>query len=286
MLLKKEPYVNVLRDLDERRGYVGSRYMGNFGIRVGEARYRYDYDPSINPSVTNAFAAAAFRFGHTLIQGLVQLFGGGVQTERRELRDFFNNPGLLYGQNGLDRFINALVTQSVQGFDNLITKEVTEHLFEDRRHGFGMDLVSLNLQRSRDHGVRGYNEYRELCGLGRARTFNDFATHINPQVIGAMQKVYENVDDVDLFIGGISERPVDGALLGPTFLCIVGDMFLRLQKGDRFFYDLGNQPHSFTPGPDLLSERGGGIRKVGCGSPAIPRPQFGPWKEGSGVTFG
>ena len=56
-----------------------------------------------------------------------------------------------------------------------------------------------------------------------------------------LQDLYEDVDDVDLFVGMFSERPMNGALVGPITLCIVGDQFARLKKGDRFFYDLGDQ---------------------------------------------
>ncbi|CAG0892259.1 unnamed protein product [Darwinula stevensoni] len=227
---------------------LGSTYMRNFGIATQQSGYRLNYDASINPSVTNEFAVAAFRFGHTLLQGIFKLFGGGGNKEVLELRDLFENPSLLFPKNGIDRLINSLVTQNVQSFDHFVTTEVTEHLFETPTQSFGMDLVSLNLQRSRDHGVRGYNEYRQLCGLGRASNFSGFAPQIDNHMIEDIAHTYENVDDVDLFIGGISERPLDGTLLGPTFHCIIGDMFQRLQKGDRFFYDIGNQPNSFTPG--------------------------------------
>lgn len=65
-------------------------------------------------------------------------------------------------------------------------------------------------------------------------------------MITQLKHIYRSVDDVDLFVGGILETPVYDSLVGPTFLCIIGDQFARLKKADRFFYDAGNQLHSFN----------------------------------------
>ena len=45
-----------------------------------------------------------------------------------------------------------------------------------------MDLVALNIQRGRDHGLPGYVRYREICRVGRARTFNDLENNISKKV--------------------------------------------------------------------------------------------------------
>jgi len=44
------------------------------------------------------------------------------------------------------------------------------------------------------------------------------------------------------------EDKVPGSMLGPTGSCVIADSFYRFRNGDRFFYDVKDQPGSFTPG--------------------------------------
>ena len=51
----------------------------------------------------------------------------------------------------------------------------------------------------------------------RATAFEEFNDYIPIEIVKRFELIYAHVDDVDLFIAGISEQPVAGALLGPTF---------------------------------------------------------------------
>jgi hypothetical protein len=59
---------------------------------------------------------------------------------------------------------------------------------------------------------------------------------INVETVDRLKDIYSHVDDIDLFTGGLAERPVVGGVVGPTFACIIGQQFLNLRKGDRFWY--------------------------------------------------
>ena len=45
-----------------------------------------------------------------------------------------------------------------------------------------MDLVALNTQRGRDHGLPGYIHYRRLCQVGRVSSFDDLENNMSKQV--------------------------------------------------------------------------------------------------------
>ena len=55
--------------------------------------------------------------------------------------------------------------------------------------------------------------------------------------VAQLRSVYRSVEDVDLFAGGVAEHTADGALIGPTFQCLLAEQFTRLKYADRHFYN-------------------------------------------------
>ncbi len=54
------------------------------------------------------------------------------------------------------------------------------------------------------------------------------------------------MEDIDFYVGMLAEAPEKGALVGTTLRCILADQFVRLKRGDRFFYELSGEPSSLT----------------------------------------
>lgn len=50
----------------------------------------------------------------------------------------------------------------------------------------------------------------------------------------------------------LSERPMKGAILGPTAACIHAIQFKRLRDGDRFFFERYDPVVGFTRGTRLI----------------------------------
>jgi hypothetical protein len=73
---------------------------------------------------------------------------------------------------------------------------------------------------------------------------------LNLQTIDNLKQVYDSVDDIDLYIGCLSEssKPVNGSVLGPTAVCVIAKQFSIIKNNDRYFYDVTNQINSLTTG--------------------------------------
>ena len=73
-----------------------------------------------------------------------------------------------------------------------------------------------------------------------------YISNYGVQSVSRLSKLYGSVDEVDLFAGAVAEKHAPGAMLGPTFVCLIGDQFARFRRGDRFFYEESGQPSSFS----------------------------------------
>lgn len=71
---------------------------------------------------------------------------------------------------------------------------------------------------------------------------------LKKKVIPGINSTYASVDDIDLYVGGLSELNVPGSNVGPTLSCLIAEHFKQIKYSDRYFYELGGQPHSFSSG--------------------------------------
>lgn len=207
------------------------------------------YDAAVNPSISNEFATAAMRFGHTLINPLLHRLNESFQPIEHghlQLHRAFFAPWRLVHEGGVDPLMRGFYSTAAKlklPTENLNT-ELTEKLFFTSA-AVALDLAAINIQRARDHAIPGYNEFRQLCNLPMAETFDDLATEISDRTVrDKLKELYGHPGNIDLFVGGILEDQVDGARIGPVFSCILIEQFRKLRDGDRHWYE---NPATFEP---------------------------------------
>ncbi len=205
------------------------------------------YDSRVNPGISNEFSTAAYRFGHSLLSPtLLRVNMPGNELVPTSLKDAFFNPRLIHKGGGISSVLRGLARQQAQEVDTKVVDGVRNFLFGEPGEG-GFDLASLNIQRGRDHGLAPYNSVRKAFGLKRVRRFSDVTS--DPILQALLEGAYDSVGDIDLWVAGLAEDHVAGALVGETFYTIITDQFIRLRDGDRFWYQ--NDPF-FTS--DLMEE--------------------------------
>ncbi|GAU93878.1 hypothetical protein RvY_05745 [Ramazzottius varieornatus] len=227
---------------------VGQPVTNLFGLALRKSGFYDEYDDTCDATISNEFSTAAFRFGHSLVPSKYGRYDNTFNSVAPSVNLFehFSRADLLYDDLGVDKLLIGFTIEPMQSADFSFSQVVANRLFQEPRAALGTDLISINIQRGRDHGLPGYNAYRERCNMTRARTFDDLLGDIPKFLVDKFAQVYRHVDDIDLFAGGTSELPVVGGLVGPTFACIIAEQMLRVRKCDRFWYETSDPNLKFS----------------------------------------
>ncbi|HAX75240.1 MAG TPA: peroxiredoxin [Cyanobacteria bacterium UBA11372] len=208
------------------------------------------YHPDVNPTILNEFSNAAFR-AHTLVSPQYQRINNdGTSLEPIPFLTGMFNPQPILNQ-GIDSLLLGISTQTAQKADSLVIDAL--RLLRTPDGSLTLDLPALDIQRGRDHGLPSYNDARNALNLGQYNSFDQIAS--DSETAQRLRNIYglnpdgsDNVDAVDLVVGGICEDPVNGGMMGQVFSEIVAEQFTRLRDGDRFFY-----LNSDNPNPDIVA---------------------------------
>jgi hypothetical protein len=206
-------------------------------LLLGDGLNPYEgYKPHVNPGIINLFATAGYRLGHSLVPSKLLRLNSNLEPISKghlKLKDAFFNPKLLAKGNTIEPLMRGAAVQICENLDVRVVNDLRNHLFGNPGDG-GMDLGALNIQRGRDHELPSYNDAREDLGLSRKRTFKEITT--NAETIGKLSQLYNHVDEIDVWVGGLSEDPYANSMLGELFFSICKTQFEAIRDGDRFWY--------------------------------------------------
>ncbi|XP_040565059.1 uncharacterized protein [Lepeophtheirus salmonis] len=226
---------------------LGKEAMDRYNLLPQQMGFFSGYDINTNPGTANGVATTAFRFIMSLIPSTFKFIDPNGKTIKEEfLSSTFYNPFSLYEDGMIDNLIRGLTHSHAEKEDLVINEEMTNKMFMDSRTGLGLDILAQTIQQGRDHGIPGYTEWRKFCSLSPIRNFGELENIMGKKTVNILKSVYTSVEEIDLFIGGLAEVPSDGAVVGPTFACLIGRQMYYYKTGDRYWYENDIPPSSLS----------------------------------------
>ena len=205
----------------------------------------HGFDPTVDPRITEEFAGAAYRFGHSIVSDDTERVDNfGVSSGEIELKHaFFMQASDFNSLGGADGFLRHLAADPAQAMDVRIVEGLRNFLKDDPD---GQDLAAINIQRGHDLGLGTLNETREALGLAPYTSFDQLTD--DPVTAAAMKGTFvdknglPDINLVDLWTGGLAEHHMPGAMIGETFGLIIAHQFEALRDGDQFYYEKALDP--------------------------------------------
>ncbi|CAG9807531.1 unnamed protein product [Chironomus riparius] len=198
------------------------------------------YNEHADASTLNEFSNSVFRVFHSFIPSEFEIRDKSDNTTKISVSDALNAEPLM---NCLESILRGILHQNISltGYSD----EILNKLFKNS-NDVGLDLLSMDILRGRDHGIPAYYRYRKFCNVmpWKLEVFNDLAPHISKTAINMLRQTYKTIYDIDLLVGGAlemiensSHKNIDDLpLIGPTFQCIMYEQFYRWKAGDYYFY--------------------------------------------------
>jgi peroxidase len=226
--------------------YQNIVYKEFLHVLVGPAVGSYNgYDSRVNAQVTQEFSTAAFRVGHSQVSDTQEGIdnNGNVVFTQSLAQAFFNTPEIDEA-NGFNPQLRAIGQDFSQATDVYAVGVLRNLLFAGLVGGEvdQIDLIAIDIRRESDVGLGTLNQTRRAIGLSTYDSFTDLTA--DPVLQQSFETVYGDIDNVDLFMGGLAEKHASGAVVGPTFQSIIANQFKALRSGDRFFWlnqDFGDE---------------------------------------------
>ncbi|KAI1307640.1 Peroxidasin [Halotydeus destructor] len=235
-------------NIAEYQHIIYNEYMG---VLLGHALMDYfdlyprtdasytSYQPDVSPQSWIEMSTSVFRFGHS------------IQNEFYDVLPVKSDPWAPFSVTLIESHFNVTLIQN--GFTTGVIKGMVANAGYQMSPSVAMkdlfprpgqpkmDLGVIDIQRGRDAGLPGYVHYVKYCFNYEAKTWSDLSRFMSCDNINRLKSFYDDVQDIDLFVGGLHERVLPDGQVGPTFACVLGIQFHNVKVGDRFYYEHGNQ---------------------------------------------
>jgi len=237
---------------------IGHKLMKEYDLYTLENGYSYGYDSQMYPQILTEFSTAAFRLHHTMYHNFTEA----------ECKNYIEKPPDDINEYILDTskfFVEAELIMCGMFISpgKFSTPGLPFSMNLDLFHIKGFSMAALSIQRGRDHGLQPYVKYRELCGFGKATKFSDLK-EIPKYIRDKLEYYYDDVGDIDPWVGMTAEVPHDDALVGPTAACIIAKQFRISKFSDRFYFENGKSPVTRFTRRQLKQIRKSSLARILC----------------------
>lgn len=198
---------------------------------------KYDtFDNAVDPTLSSAFGVA--------MRVLQSMFGNEIPRSGVDKAPMTSLPKEMSFFNTREQFIATGVDPFLRGVAHAVA-EKKDIMVVDARRDFlftnnpplekQFDIVSIDIQRGRDHRIPFFRPLRTKLGRKPSTKFSDITSDSNVQ--DALRDIYTTTGNIEALPGLLAEDLAEGSSLGPTTLGILSRGFRKMRNGDRLFYD-------------------------------------------------